>query len=331
MQQIWLAFLTGLTSGAISCFAIQGGLLASSLAQDKEPQKDSKSLKILIFLGFKILFYSLLGLGLGLAGSKLAISTNIQAALQILVGLFLLATAARIVNLHPLFRYFVIQPPTFLYKIIKKQTKLGSYFAPATLGAMTILIPCGVTQAMMLLAIASGSALYGAAIMFAFSLGTSPVFFALGLAAAEMLKRKAFVVASAILILLLGVLSFNAGLAILGSKYTIQNLYKSLFSVNGSAKQARIIQGKQEATINVTATGYRADVDTLKAGVPVSLKLVSQNSYSCARAFAIPEMGISILLAPTGTRVLEFTPTKTGSLVYTCSMGMYTGSFNIVP
>ena len=40
MNQIFLAFLTGLMTGGLSCFAVQGGLLAGILAeQKKEEQK----------------------------------------------------------------------------------------------------------------------------------------------------------------------------------------------------------------------------------------------------------------------------------------------------
>ena len=36
MDQIILAFITGLTTGGLSCLAVQGGLLASCLAQQIE-------------------------------------------------------------------------------------------------------------------------------------------------------------------------------------------------------------------------------------------------------------------------------------------------------
>jgi hypothetical protein len=44
MNQIFLAFITGLTTGGLSCFAVQGGLLAGVLAeQKKEGQKKTLS------------------------------------------------------------------------------------------------------------------------------------------------------------------------------------------------------------------------------------------------------------------------------------------------
>src|SRR5512135_932937 len=83
--QIVVAFVTGITTGGLSCLAVQGGLLASSLAHQIEqdyleqsalqkkrgnkkiqPQKRSNSaLPILLFLIAKLVAYTLLGVLLG--------------------------------------------------------------------------------------------------------------------------------------------------------------------------------------------------------------------------------------------------------------------------
>lgn len=328
MDKIWLALITGLTTGGISCFAVQGGLLASSLAQSGPLEKVGKSDKYIhvgVFIFFKLLAYSLLGLILGLIGSSFVIAPRIQAVFQFLVALFLLATAGRLLNLHPVFRYFVIQPPTFIYRFAKKHSQTESFFAPAFLGLLTILLPCGVTQAMMLVAIASGSPLLGAGIMFAFVLGTSPVFFLLGAVSVEMLKKKAFAVIAAVVILILGLISLNSGLALWGSSFTFQNLFQGR-----SGTSANINRGIQEVTINITPRGYLADVTTLKVGVPVRLKLVTNSVYSCARSFSIPSLNIVKNMPATGTEVIKFIPKKVGRITYTCTMGMYTGYFDVV-
>jgi hypothetical protein len=38
MSEIMVAFITGLTTGGLSCLAVQGGLLASSLAHQLEQE-----------------------------------------------------------------------------------------------------------------------------------------------------------------------------------------------------------------------------------------------------------------------------------------------------
>jgi sulfite exporter TauE/SafE len=307
MGNIWLAFVTGLTTGGISCITVQGGLLASSTKNKGE---------VGIFLASKLVIYTLLGFLLGFLGSILIISPRVQAIMQIIVGIYLLGTAARLANLHPIFRYFAIQPPKSLFKLARAGSKTESFFAPVIAGLATVLIPCGVTQAVMLIAIATKNPLSGATIMFAFVLGTSPVFFALGLTAVEMLKRKTFAVIAAVIIAIFGLISLKAGVTLAGWSLPI--------------KSTAVAVQKQVVTITVRNNGYQADATTLKVNTPVKIKLVTNNTFSCARSFTIPAMNISKILPTTGTEEISFTPTRTGRLNYTCSMGMYSGSFNVI-
>ena len=335
MNNVWLAFITGLTTGGISYLAVQGGLLTSTLTL----QKENKEVKggnwkfVAMFLGCKILAYTILGVLLGIVGSILTPSPKFLAVLQLVIAIFLIGTAGRLLGLHPFFRYFVIQPPKFVLRLARNQSKKTSLFAPAILGALTVLMPCGVTQAMMLVALGTGNPLYAGATMFAFTLGTSPVFFTLGVAALGLLRKKAFAYISSIVIFVFGVLALSNAMGLFGSPHTLRN-YWIIISGNDKlvpvARSAGVTQGIQQATINVTGRGYTPDVSTLKAGVPVKLKLITDNVFSCARAFTIPSLNISKILPDTGVTEIEFTPTKPGRLAFSCSMGMYTGSFNVV-
>ena len=332
MSNVWLAFITGLTTGGFSCFAVQGGLLTSALASEEELEvtRKQKAKALIVFLASKVAAYTLLGFLLGFLGASLNISPKVQGWLQIFIGLYMLITAARLLNLHPIFRYFVIQPPKSILRLLKNQSQAKSIFSPMVLGAMTVLIPCGVTQAMMLLALGSSNPFWGAGIMLAFTLGTSPVFFAIGLAATEALKHKAFSFIAASFIFAIGILSINSGQILRGSAHTLQNYWAALSGVVEETKSAGLKGGFQEVTINIKSNGYKANVNTLKAEVPVRLKLVTNNVKSCARAFTIPDLNYFKVLPVTGTETVEFTPTKTGRLTYTCSMGMYSGSFTVV-
>jgi len=317
MGNFWLAFITGLTTGGLSCFAVQGGLLTSAIVGRKEKS-------ILMFLVAKLIAYSILGFILGFLGSEIRISTNFQGTLQLFVGIYMLATALRLLDIHPIFRYLVIQPPKAFFKLIRKSSETKSFFTPAILGFLTVLIPCGITQAMMILAIGTGSPIWAAGIMFFFVLGTSPVFFLIGLAAVELLKNKLFSYVAAIFIAVMGILAINSGQLLRGSVHTLQNYYSVIFEKNIEIKIGNQIN------IVVTDSGYRADINTLKVGVPVKLTLITNNVRGCARAFTIPEFNLFKMLPTDGKEIVEFTPTKIGTLTYTCSMGMYTGSFNVV-
>lgn len=337
MNIVWLAFLTGLTTGGISCLAVQGGLLASSLATvGGEGESKPASWKLVAaFLATKLIAYTILGYLLGTIGATFLLTPKLMGTLQIVAGIFMIWAAARILNVHPIFRYGVVQPPRWVYRLLKNQTKNTTLFGPATLGFLTVLMPCGVTQATMALAIASGNPFLGAAIMGAFVLGTSPIFFLLGASVVELLKRKAFAYVAAGVVGVFAVLSINGGVALRGSFYTLQNLWRAATIspeelARGIGPQAAIIDGKQNVQIDVQSNGYTSSVSTLKAGVPVRLSLVTKNTQGCSRAFTIPELNISQTLDVTGTQVVEFTPTKTGTLAYACGMGMYTGIFTVI-
>lgn len=331
MNNFWLAFITGVTTGGLSCFAVQGGLLTSALAEGGVGDaKHVKEKGILLFLAAKLVAYTILGFVLGALGSAIVISTKFQAALQILVGFYMLATAARLMELHPVFRYLVITPPKFVLRYLRNLSLSGSSLTPIFLGFLTVLIPCGVTQAMMLLSIASGSALWGAGILFFFVLGTSPVFFLIGLAAVELLKKKSFAIIAALFITVMGILSINSGQILRGSVHTFQNYWSVIKGSSAISNSGLLANGKQEVTIDVTSRGYKTNVNTLKLGVPVKLILKTNNVMSCARAFVIPSLDYSKILPVTGETVVEFTPDTLGQLTYTCSMGMYSGVFNVV-
>ena len=333
MNNILLAFITGLTTGGVSCFAVQGGLLTSAMSQKDKSQSDLPYVSM--FLVAKIFAYTLLGFGLGFIGSSLTITSQVQGWLQIFAGIFMIVTALRLLDVHPIFRRFVINPPKSIYRFVKNQSKAQAFFAPALLGFLTVLIPCGITQGMMVLAVASGKPLIAAGIMFGFILGTSPVFLVIGVLSSKLLEKKAFLYIASGAIIFLGILSINTGQVLRGSVHNFQNYMKVLGQTTQSSDKDEKLasfdsEGKQEVTINVASTGYKSSVSSIKAGVPVRLTLVTNNTQGCSRAFNIPAMSISKVLPATGVETVEFTPTKTGLLSYTCSMGMYTGTFNVI-
>lgn len=153
-MNLGLIFLTGLTTGGISCLAVQGGLLVSLIANLKAKQGGNRRLDlldwlpVLMFLLSKAIAYTVLGFLLGLFGSKISLNETAAAVFQIFTALFMFGTAMNLLNAHPLFRYLTITPPRFVRRFLKSTGKSEAMFTPLFLGALTVLIPCGVTQAM---------------------------------------------------------------------------------------------------------------------------------------------------------------------------------------
>ena len=329
-----LIFLTGLTTGGLTCLAVQGGLLASVIT----PTGERRALPIISFLTAKLIVHTILGFFLGLLGSAISLTPYLRGWFQIGIGIYLVGVALSLLNAHPIFRYFIIQPPKFLSRLVRDQSKSKGIFAPALLGAMTIFIPCAVTQAVAVVALGTGSPLLSAAIMFSFVLGTSPTFFLIGSLFSKLGEKFQcwFYKVAATVLVTMAIFSVNGGMSLLGSIYTLQNFVEAAeLSLRGgfprvTGVMARDNQGVQEILINVFSNGYSPQHVTLKKGVPARLILNTNGTGGCARAFTIPSLRLQKILPVTGTETLEFTPTKAGPLVFTCSMGMYSGVFNVI-
>ncbi|MGZ9234671.1 MAG: urease accessory protein UreH domain-containing protein, partial [Anaerolineales bacterium] len=338
--------------GGLSCLAVQGGLLASSLAHQIEqdcveqtaqhkrqrgkksqPQpRSSTAMPILLFLAAKIVAYTLLGGLLGLLGSYLTLSPATRAVLMILIGLFMLGNALRMFNVHPIFRYFSVEPPKFITRYIRRTAKGTDTFTPLFLGALTVFIPCGVTQAMMAAALGTGSMTMGAALLFAFTLGTSPVFFIIAYLTTELGARleKFFLRFVAVVVLVLGLVTVNGGLNILGSPLSFQNLTLNLLPTNSGsgtvAQSPATSLAAGEVVLYVQNEGYFPQTLSAPAGKEFTLNLVTDQTFSCSRDFVIPALDYYELLPDTGTVQVSIPAQEKGSkLFFTCSMGMYTG------
>ena len=339
---LWTIFLTGLLTGGLSCLAVQGGLLATSIAQREEEkmlQKNEKSgnaLPIIIFLAAKLTAYTIFGFLLGWFGSLFELSLTLKILMQFTVVIFMLGTALNILNIHPVFRYFVIQSPKFLTKVVRRQSKSSSLFAPAILGSFTVLIPCGTTQAMMALAIGSANPLVGAAILFSFVLGTSSLFFILGYFAtklSETLHQK-FMKIAAYSLIILALFNLNGAVALTGSNLTFTNMIKGLWctiSICDVDVNAVNNIAVNKTTIEFNENSYSPNQITVKAGSNVKLNLVNNFGQGCIQAFTIPQLGIQKIVRVGTQETIEFTaPLEKGKIKFMCSMGMYQGEINVI-
>lgn len=335
-MNLWIIFITGLTVGGLTCLAVQGGLLASLLSTQQgdstTPTRAAVFYPTLFFLIAKILTHAALGFLLGSTGGTIGINQNAQIIMQGVAGVYMITVALNLLNVHPIFRYAIIQPPRFLTRLVKQQTKSTHFFAPLFLGAMTMFIPCGTTLAMEALAISSASGLSGMAIMTTFILGTTPLFLGVGILTSllgETFKTTFYKIA-AVLVLYLGIQSINGSLVAIGSPITIQSftdeIKTSLFATNNKLST----EAKQQHEITITSSGYSPNHITVAQNSPVTITLISKDAYNCALAFRIPSLGISKNLQPNDRTTIHFTPQKKGSISFSCSMGMYSGIIEVI-
>ncbi len=344
--QMAVAFVTGLTTGGLSCLAVQGGLLAGSVAHQVErayldagrssTKKAVLSLNtatpIILFLLSKTVAYTLLGAILGWLGSFVTLSSTGRAVLMVAVGVFMIGHALRMWNVHPIFRYFTLEPPRFLTRFIRKTARSTEAITPLFLGALTIFLPCGVTQAMMAAALGTGSAGMGAALLFAFTLGAGPLFFSVAWLTTELGKQleRYFVHVVAAIVLALGLVTMNNGLNLMGAPLSLNNLLlqrtAGLVTYSDSSTRPPITPAPGEFFLYVQNQGYVPQILRLPAGKALTLNLVTHETYSCARDFVIPALNVYVLLPASGVVPIAIPAQPKGSrLFFTCSMGMYTG------
>ncbi len=355
---ILLAFVTGLTTGGLSCFAVQGGLLTSSIASHAEKNTPRAKLlqPIMLFLTSKLVVYTLLGFLLGWIGTVFFPSAAARGWVQILVGIFMVGNGLRMLNVHPFFRIFTFEPPKKITRMIRRQAK-GSEdntTTPMVLGALTVLIPCGVTQVMMATAVGTGSPWMGAAILFAFVLGASPTFFGVTYLVTRLsavFERNFFRILGTA-ILLLGFYSVETGLVLTGSPLSVTRIMNNARAdaawlnqtgsagtgsstvnipalnegLNGPASGPLNMGDSTDLRIDVFNTRYSPDLIYAPADKPIKLTLVTDGVYSCSLAFVIPDLNQEVLLRNTGETTIEIPPQPAGKKMdFMCSMGMFTG------
>lgn len=316
----WVIFVTGLTTGGLSCLALQGGLLASTLVE--EQTKTARIRGISLFLVTKLAAYTLLGLLLGFLGGVFALTPKILGGLNIFIALFMLGVALETLKVHPIFKIFLLQPPKFLRRLLFRQENQKGDFVAILLGLFTILIPCGVTQAMMALAVSSGKPLVGATTMFFFILGTIPVFFILAYFATQIGEKfkNIFYKLVAVFLIILSIYTFSHGLKLMGVNLTVHK--------NVTTESSVVTGDIQKVTIKLdNRIGYIPNSITVKKDIPVELTVEANGATTCVRVFVIPSLNINQVVSEGQPLVIQFTPKKTGKIPFTCSMGMYYGEF----
>lgn len=351
---LWGVFVTGLVAGGASCAAIQGGLLAGLVARRRpvssaplgeddpggaadarrQPARLEDAIPVGGFLAGKLVSHTILGAGLGLLGDAVQVGFRTRAFMQILAGVLMLAMAAHLLGFKG-FARLVPEPPQRWSRLVRRNARSTSAGAPALLGLASVLIPCGVTLSVEFLAIASGSAVTGAAIMAAFVLGTAPLFAVLGYAArrsATMLRGQLANVA-AVAVVVAGVLSINAGLVLSGSSTTLATMWASVGDRRAAdpapaavAATAASEDGVQRIVVTVSDTSYSPAVVRVKAGVPTQVTFRTNGTQGCTRSLVVPSLRVGRRLPATGDTTIDLGQLAAGRLRYTCGMGMYSGT-----
>lgn len=339
-SRLGLVFLTGLTVGGLSCMAVQGGLLASvvssRVARLDPGQAGAAPARALLlpagqFLLGKLAAYTALGAILGGLGARIPL--KLQGWLLLAAGLFMLAMAAQTLGLHPLLLRLLPAPPKRLQRAIRGRSRQGDRAAAGLIGASTVFLPCGITLAMEALAMTTGSAWAGALVLFAFTLGTAPLFLGLALALGQLqrLSGAAFRPLAAGLVALIGLFTLAAGGRLLGWSLPLSGPRSAPWHSAASQPLASAPREPEELSIQALERGYQPEQAQLRAGRPVRLRLLGSQRPSCTNAIVFPSLDLERQLRPGEATVVDLPPQPPGRLAFVCGMGMFGGTIQFLP
>ncbi|GAA3388948.1 sulfite exporter TauE/SafE family protein [Streptomyces roseoviridis] len=367
---------TGLLAGGASCAAVQGGLLAGAVTRrasaDAAPARvatlagarrsttkaappappEPKALApVGAFLAGKLVSHALLGALLGVFGDVLQPSPRARAVMLVVAGLLMVLFALDLFGVKAVAR-FVPRAPASFGRLFRRSAKTESLATPALIGLTTVLVPCGVTLSVELIAVTSGSPVAGAAVMAGFVIGTAPLFAVLGYLFRRSTRALSGQLASltGVVVLAVAVWTVASGLqaggwVALDSSTKNTSAAVPVFSPEPSSGESadsgaeaqepapndvpvRVdASGRQVITLTVTDF-YTPTQFTAKAGLPTTLILRGKDSGGCARAFTIPELGVQEIVERNGDTVIDLGTRDAGKLMFSCAMGMQTGSID---
>ena len=325
-------FVVGMLT-SIHCVGMCGGImLTQSLSKNSilnERQNKFKTLlPSILYNAGRITSYTIIGGIVGALGSVLSLSLNVKAGLQIFAGIFMVIMGLNMAGFS-IFRKFNIKLPWSSCKVKNKPK------APFLVGMLNGLMPCGPLQTMQLYALGTGSAVTGALSMFIFSLGTVPLMLVFGAISGFLSKgyTKQLLKFSGFLVIILGIIMGNRGLALAG--VGVPSINTLTQSASGNAAQATksniskptIENGVQIIKMTADNNGYTPNAFYVQKDMPVKWIITGSQINSCNNAVVVPSLNIQKTLK-SGENIIEFTPGDK-DINFSCWMGMIRGVIKV--
>ena len=302
-------FIIGIMT-SFHCAAMCGGISIGTAAE-------GKSGAALEYNAGRVISYTVTGGIVGALGRAFSISTSAKGIIQLMAGTFMIIMALNLIGCFSFLRALSPRLPRSLNRIITGRR------SPLLIGLLNGLMPCGPLQGMQLYALSAGSWYMGALSMLCFALGTLPLMLGVGLLSGRLNKKYSRYVQafSAMLVAVLGIGMLQSGAALASARGT------------SAAVQAQADQAAQAEVQEVYSKADQGSFDgiTVKAGVPVRwhLEVPAGKLNGCNNAITIPQYGIEKELQE-GDNIIEFTPTETGTVPFSCWMGMIRSEIKVI-
>lgn len=276
------------------------------------------------FLSAKLVSHTLLGALFGALGAAAQPSPRQRATLLLMAAALMVVFALDMLGVKAV-RGLTPRAPEAWTRRVRRSARSDSAFTPALLGFLTVLLPCGVTLSVWLLAITSGSVVAGAAVMAGFVIGTAPLFALIGylLRQSSRIWQGRLSIATGVVVL--GVAAWTVSSALTLGDWGPDRSSGTISAAESAQAVRTLPDGTQVITLAVSSGGYAPAAIAARPGVPTRLELVTDDTGGCTRAFVVASKGIQKVLPQTGVTSVDLGVPKEGTLKYTCGMGMYTG------
>lgn len=328
-----MLFIIGLLTST-HCVAMCGGINLSQCVPGQSALSTAASRLAslrpsILYNSGRVISYTIVGGLVGALGSIVSFSNTGKGMVALAAGIFMVIMGLNMLNLFPWLRRFNPRMPKIFAAKLNEQKKSNR---PLYVGLLNGLLPCGPLQAMQLYALSTGDPVKGALSMLLFSLGTVPLMFGLGALSTILTKRftSRMMTVSAVLVVILGVFMFSNGMALTGYAMPFASNAVSQFRPSsGQIEKAALEGGVQKVTTTLSSGRY--EPIAVQAGVPVQWNIQADASdiNGCNNRIVIPEYNIEKQLEP-GDNIIEFTPDKTGTIPYSCWMGMIRSQISVV-
>ena len=322
-----ISLIVGFTASLSSCLAVVGSVVIAFF--EKYQQENSNFIQsvikpnIMFHFGRLATFFILGGL-LGSIGGEINLSGHFISVYTIIIVIIMAWLGLNILGIAPSIANFGLRMPSHFTKKWDQVRKSEHKAAPLILGGLSFFLPCGFTQSMQLFALTSGSFMTGALSLLLFAIGTLPVLFLVGLSASWTKSRRLIVFqkVAGFLILIFAFFMLNSALALWGTKGNVLTVGKKTESEK--AEVERPAENQQIVEMSVTRSGFEPSTLRVKRGIPVKMVVKGVALSGCTNRIILPSLNIEKSLVP-GDNIINFTPTSTGTIPFSCWMGMVRG------
>lgn len=320
-----IGFLT-----SFHCVGMCGPLILGYTAKEAKTGHKSYLTHFLYGLG-KTLSYTAIGGLFGAFGAIVAFTPFTQGIVGMAAGFFLILFGLHMLEVFQALNHFQFKTPAFVMRFVGKEYRKHSN--PFVIGLLNgLMIICGPLQAMYVMAAGSGSWSQGAAILFFFGLGTLPLLLGFGFLTSLLSNTLTpkLLKASGVIVMALGLIMLNRGLSVTGTGLDFNTLVAraSVYLAPPGAETASC-DTEQTIHMDVLKTRFSPNKFTLRKGVPVKWVIDAKELNECNKAIVVPSYDLRVDFKP-GTQIVEFTPTETGVIPWSCWMGMIPGTFIVV-